>query len=141
MRDVNEWETYLEKLSKYISFELPLWYKVFMLIDLDESFLINYTSEIDIDRDVSDDDGDGFIAGPLKYAYVFSEYENHEDYNLEWLIENKFVPMFDDNGGGDYFFVDFKDGRILQIYHDEEDEYDVISNNISEFIKNLKVSG
>lgn len=134
MRDVKEWETYLEKLSKYINFELPLWYKVFMLIDFKEPQNI-YEYE----------KGEFFDGYIYDFKDVFSEYENHEDDDeeedqLTFLIKNAYVPVSDDAGGGDYFAIDFKGDRVLLMYHDELHGFEVANESIESFIKTLKDS-
>lgn len=126
LRPLDEWKVFLDRLEKLLDVKLPLWYKIFMLIEFNETHII---------KDYSD--GYEYLGTPLKFNFVFDEYEINEDRKLEWLLSNCYVPISNDNGGGDYFFLDVKNSRIVQVYHDDY-EVGIINDSISNFIWNLK---
>lgn len=127
IRPYREWVLFLEKLDGMLYTKLPIWYKLFMLIDFNDVYVI-----------VDSSDGYEFKGTHLGFDFVFDEYEMNEDDKLKWLLENSYVPLADDCGGGDYFFLDVKNSRIVQVYHDEYG-IGVINESIYDFVLNLRL--
>ena len=99
-----------------------------MLIEFDDVYLI-----------VDDESGFELDASPLDFDGVLSECSNYYGGKLNWFLDRKIIPICNDNGGGDYYYYDFLNDSIIQVFHDTDNEYRVVNSNPKVFLKNLKL--
>lgn len=125
--NVNEWRKYMKCNKKHRGIKLPLWYKLFMLIRFNDRIAV-----LEYEK--------GIFSKGFVYSFddVFNEYDIYDEDHLTWMLKNKYVPFSDDGGGGDYYVFDFKNNRVLLMYHDELYGFEVVHEDIENFIKTLK---
>ena len=128
VRDIKSWKQFKFDIVKLLDVKLPIWYSVFMLIDFDDVYLIlDDESRFELD------------ASPLNFDGVFSEYSSCSSKKFDWLSKKKIVPLCNDNGGGDYYYYDFLNDNVIQIFHDTDNEFRVVNSSYKKFLKNLKI--
>jgi hypothetical protein len=128
------WEKEIEKIENFTGYDLPLWYKNFLRLDLtDKDFEVYYDKSID-------DDYSEYV-NILDVNSILTELSEKEDVALELILKNKLIPFSSDNGGGDYFYLQVlkSEEKVVRLFHDTLFEYELVSTNIEEFLTRMMV--
>lgn len=130
LKSEKEFKEGIYEIEKILGCQLPNWYKEFMSLDLNrETFEIYYEDDIDYDEWVTF----------LDFERIKNELSTKSEESLSLILNNKLIPLADDNGGGDYFYLQLMEGncRVVRLYHDVLFEFEVVSSNIEDFFREM----
>jgi len=126
----------IDALKVTVPFDLPEWYIYF----LKNTQIIGCS----FDNLSSNKDEEFYDLEILDFIGIYDEIEIQDEEKLPLLFKKDMIPFANDNGGGDYYFLqlheDITKTKVIQNFHDSLEENRLVCSNFMDFLEKLEIN-